>query len=109
MTYQLSNWEVETIKDNLDVNDSGTLMSYSGRFMYGKECLGIVTDNVPKTFLLLASSLAWQGGRAQELLNELTEQWVRQDSMAHDTVVYFPNIALPDDFVDPDDVSEEDE
>lgn len=109
MTYQLSNWEVETIKDNLDVNDSGTIMSYSGRFMYGKECLGIVTSDVPKTFLLLGSSLAHQGGRAHDLLTELSDTWIREDSMAHDTVVYFPDIALPDDFVDPDDVSEEDE
>lgn len=102
MTYQLSNWELETIKDNLDVNETGTIISYSGRFMYGKECLGIVTDDVPKAFLLLGSSLALQGGRAHTLLGELSDTWIRRDSMAHDTVVYFPNITLPDDFVEED-------
>ena len=100
MTYTLTNWDVETLKDNLDMNETGKIISYSGRFMYGKECLAIVTDNVAKAFLMLGSGLAYGGGRSSDLLEQLSEHWVRTDSMAFDTVVYFPDIALPDDFTE---------
>jgi hypothetical protein len=103
MSYQLSNWEVDTIRDNLSINETGTIMSYSGRAMYGAECLGIVTDNVARMSMLLASALAVIGGRAYDLITELTDTEIRTDSMARDIVVYFPNITLPDDFVDEDD------
>jgi hypothetical protein len=43
------------------------------------------------------------GGRAYDLITELTDTEIRTDSMARDIVVYFPNITLPDDFVDEDD------
>ena len=102
MSYQLSEYDVDTITDNLWTNESGEMISYSGRFMYGKHCLGITTSDVPKTFLLLASSLALQGGRAHDLLNELSDTEIRQDDMARDTVVYFPHITLPDSFVEDD-------
>lgn len=103
MSYTLTNWDVETLRDNLSANETGTVISYSGRFMYGKECLGIVTDDVAKAFLLLGSGLAYGGGKSSNLLEELSSTWVRQDNLADDTVVYFPDIALPIDFVDPDD------
>lgn len=103
MSYQLSKWEVDTIRDNLDINETGRIMSYSGRAMYGDECLGIVTDNVARMSMLLASALAVIGGRAYDLITELTDTEIRTDSMARDIVVYFPNITFPDDFVDEDD------
>ena len=107
MAYQLSEWEVDTISDNLRNNDSGTITSYSGRAMYGDDCLGIVTDNVAKTMLLLASGLAEQGGRASDLLEALTTTSVREDSMGHRNVVYFPRITLPESFIDEDEEIED--
>ena len=109
MNHQLSDWDVETITDNLEMNDSGRVIAYSGRFMYGKTCLGIVTDDAPKMLLHLASGLAFAGGRAVDLLSTLSEAYVREDGMGRKTVIYFQDVALPDSFVDESDDEDDDQ
>jgi len=60
--------------------------SYSGRGMYGETCLGIVTDNVAKTLLTLASCLP------DGMLADLAEETVCTDSMGRNAIVYWPNL-----------------
>ena len=108
MLYQLTDWDVETIQDILDYNDLGTLRGYSGRAMYGKECLGIVSGDVGKACFLLGVSIARIGGRGDDLLEALQNSSIRQDSMGRDNdVVYFVGVSLPESFKDADEDEEE--
>lgn len=101
MKYQLTDWDVETIHDVLDYNDLGTLRGYSGRAMYGEECLGIVTGDVGKTCFLLGALIARIGGRGNDLLEGLQNSSIRTDSMGKDNeVVYFVGVSLPASFTD---------
>jgi len=100
MSYQLTEVEVEEIQANLELNETGQLIPYSGRFMYGKYCLGITTDDIAKCFMLLASEFGKDSKRS-ELITELCE-YVRYDSMGRDSVVYFPEVTLPESFVNED-------
>jgi hypothetical protein len=73
---------------------------YSGRGMYGKECLGIVTDENPlEIALMLVSELATAGDydTPQETLDallELLEELRRplSDNLGRGTIVYWPRI-----------------
>ena len=70
--------------------------------MYGKSCLGIVTDDPTKCMLVLARNLVITG--EQDVLDMLASTWHRQDSMGRSsTVIYFPNLAMDDDETDEDD------
>lgn len=70
--------------------------------MYGKRCLGIVTENATETMLILARSLMEMDER--DTLDMLVDTWHRQDSMGRSsTVVYFPNLVWDDGETDEDD------
>jgi len=106
MSYQLTDWDLEQITDTLDIHEAGSVMEYSGRAMYGAQCLGIVTEDVASTFLILGSSLADAGSKGQALTRALLYD-VRQDSMGRDeAVVYFPSITMPAGYVEEDEDSD---
>lgn len=63
---------------------------YSGRGMYGRECVGVVTSNMATLLMVL-------GQKGFDV-----EQRVCTDNMGRDTIVYFPD--LQD---DPDDTDED--
>lgn len=78
-----------------------TVQSYSGRYMYGKECVGIVAENmaavIPK--LMGTAAITWShegmsvvelGDRVDSLAELMAE--VRLDSMGLDTVLYWPSV-----------------
>lgn len=88
---------VEAIKE-LDVleHDFEVRMDYSGRGMYGKECIGFVTREYT-TFLMALTVALIDSMRYATLDN--TIQWsdltdVRSDSMGLSTIVYFPDWQL---------------
>ena len=75
---------------DLDTDDVRT--DYSGRAMYGRECLGFI---VPSTGMLLNLGMAigstldsWQ---AQSMMHG-----ARTDSMGMDLVIYFPDVQVVD-------------
>lgn len=106
MAYQLTDWDLEQITDTLDMYEAGTVMRYSGRAMYGEQCLGIVTEDVASTFLILGSALADLGKDGNALTRALLYE-VRQDSMGRDSaVVYFPSITMPEGYVEEDEDSD---
>lgn len=67
--------------------------------MYGKSCLGIVTENATETMLILARSLMEMD--EQDVLDMLVDTWHRTDSMGRSsTVIYFPNLAMDETWED---------
>jgi hypothetical protein len=74
--------------------------------MYGAQCLGIVTEDVASTFMILGSALADAGSQGEALTRKLLRE-VRQDSMGRDSaVVYFPSITMPAGYVEEDEDSD---
>lgn len=97
MAYQLTVDDLELITEILDQHEAGTVMQYSGRAMYGDQCLGIVTDDEASTFLILGLELADAGSDGVNLGRILLRS-VRADSMAGSSVVYFPKVTMPEGF-----------
>ena len=60
---------------------------YSGRFMYGDQCFGLVVPDIAVAFELAATlaeageDISWIGG-------------ARTDSMARDIIIYWPHVQL---------------
>ncbi len=103
MSYQLTDWDLEQISDQLDMHEAGSVMKYSGRAMYGKQCLGIVTDDEASAFLILGSALTEAGNAGRDLVRALLRSKVCHDSMGRDeVVVYFPSITMPAGYVEED-------
>ena len=103
MAYQLTVDDLELITEILEQHEAGTVMQYSGRGMYGDQCLGIVTEDEASTFLILG--LEFAGASYRSLGFTLIGSGVRTDSMGRDSVVvYFPRVTMPAGYV-----AEEDE
>ena len=76
------------------------IMSYSGRFMYGKKCLAIVSKASEKNFIYdMGSALLTDGYFDDFPLNERVDLYMdlihhmRSDNMGKDYVYYWPNIS----------------
>ncbi len=74
------------------------IVAYSGRGMYGEECLGMIYTTSDATALV---RLGWalrdaaeeaEGDKAAVLEEMLTD--VRTDSMGRDGIVYFPKVSV---------------
>lgn len=107
MSYQLTDWDLEQITDTLDMYEAGTVRRYSGRAMYGKQCLGIVTDDEASAFLILGSTLTEAGNAGRDLVRVLLRSKACHDNMGRDEiVVYFPSITMPAGYVEEDEDNE---
>ena len=71
--------------------------SYSGRGMYGKNCVGVTTDDNKNEGAIFASVLIaigeLPGNEKSEALDICAEAFARMaiDSMGMGTILYFPN------------------
>lgn len=72
---------------------------YSGRGMYGKQCIGFVTSDPSRLLITLGAVLATSEKDADD--SGATYEGIyyydlspRMDNMAFDTIVYFPNISI---------------
>jgi hypothetical protein len=78
-------------------DDEDFRTDYSGRGMYGATCFGIVTSNVPRTLMLMATGIIEasdiEGGEGIDLVSELAGV-ARVDSMGLSSIVYFPGYEL---------------
>jgi hypothetical protein len=76
----------EADRDNLKITP------YSGRFMFGKECLGLQCSNLGEA-LHIIFLMAQEAINNEDLLNEIENMIIdtKQDSMGHDMIVYWPN------------------
>lgn len=89
----------ELVGDEFDLR-----LTYSGRGMYGRECLGLVGDVGDYGRFVAAIALEigacdsvapdWpRGDHLRELLTRVTNR-VCTDGMGHDTIFYFPAIRV---------------
>lgn len=65
--------------------------SYSGRYMYGKTCFGIIGHIAD--FAMFLVELATQHVEGYDYASEIAQR-MRMDNMANDYVFYFPGIEL---------------
>lgn len=65
-------------------NEGYETRAYSGRGMYGRECLAITVRNP----IQVAQDIGWKAARTPE--SDFPQQ-VRTDSMGLDYVIYWPN------------------
>lgn len=82
---------------NLDLH----VRSYSGRNMFGKQCVGFTTDNEIYDCVQLALELRSGGVEPDDNLKLFRGATI--DSMGRSTIVYFPRIEWPEDRQDDDD------
>jgi hypothetical protein len=90
--------QLDELRDAVSDVD-GTLRPYSGRAMYGQECLGIDLDSEADAFRI---ALAIQSSDLADALSR-----PRYDSMGLGIIVYFPNVAVPEGVTDDDDEYED--
>lgn len=71
--------------------------SYSGRGMYGKECLGVVLDdsNVGQLVADLVDAAVENGLDDPEPVVTGLRSWA-SDRMGHGTIIYFPGVPYSD-------------
>lgn len=74
---------------------------YSGRGMYGRHCLSVTYGN-PSELMALGWCLAKEGYDARHMPT------TREDSMAMDVVVYWPDVEVVEEVTDLDADAEED-
>lgn len=72
-------------------NDGTEFRDYSGRFMYGKRCTGIVCSNPLETLMSLMGYLIdYCGEPYDEMRYQLGDP--QFDSMGLDFILYFPKV-----------------
>lgn len=65
-------------------------VNYSGRGMYGDNCVGIVTNSLLELGAVITRTI-----KDEELREELISN-SRTDSMGYDTIVYWTRVTCPD-------------
>jgi hypothetical protein len=112
VTMELSKdtWEVLTQRVEDAAGDLGALRTYSGRGMYGRECVGLVVHNVGE-LLRFALDLGYLeaeydgvnsevGQRVWNDVNALVSSLAAgglataQDSLGRDTIYYWPGVEV---------------
>jgi hypothetical protein len=88
MTTTLTTTQIEDIQTLLNDIDGAELRSYSGRSMYGKQCLGIDMESMTDAFrfalMVEDADLCWA------FSNPVF------DNMGRGIIVYFPNVEAPE-------------
>ena len=100
MSIAVSNTQVNMIVNAAGVEPKAVYADYSGRAMYGAECLGFTGDDATEvTSIIIAVG---------EVLGTDVAKTARYDSMGLSQIVYFPTVTAPD-WVDEDDEWMDDE
>lgn len=97
--YFLTADDLATIAQQLDEDAAEVFRTdYSGRGMYGRECIGYTGDYPTLAALEIGSRLAWHEAADAEDLYEIREALAllgepAVDSMGTRTITYWPNLA----------------
>lgn len=84
--------------------DFAEVIRYSGRSMYGKECVAITSEDSARMLIKVMQYLMGDAdSAAQRVADLLADHSVRTDSMGRGSVVYWPSLSLPEGFVENDD------
>lgn len=105
MTLRITAAELNTILDVADLPSSAATATYSGRFMYGEECVGFDIDNISQmSDLTLALAEVYGTDKARAIMDK-----ARTDSMGLGMIVYFPGVEAEGWTDDSDDFSDEED
>ena len=88
MTTTLTPDQIEDIQNLVSDIDGAELRSYSGRSMYGKQCLGIDMESMTDAFRFALSV------EDSDLIYKLSQPVF--DNMGRGIIVYFPNVEAPE-------------
>lgn len=82
--------ELETLQLAADDEDVSLRTDYSGRGMYGRECIGIVCGGSTEVtrFLFAVKD------RDDDLARMLLDQGMSEDSMGLDGIYYWPGVSV---------------
>lgn len=92
-----------------EIRDCGELRarSYSGRAMYGQDCVGVTLPRDVSAFQLGAAIaralLEGDPDEGQRDVDDLADLRVCEDAMGLDSIVYFPRVEWPADASDDED------
>lgn len=76
-----------------DIDGVQSVRSYSGRGMFGKNCLGVTCRNPAETMGKIVQGLLLNDPEGEyELVVERMLNNVSYDSMGYDSILYFPSI-----------------
>lgn len=100
MTTTLTPDQIEDIQTLLNDIDGAELRSYSGRSMYGKQCLGIDMESMTDAFrfALMVEDDALCLAFSDPVF----------DNMGRGIIVYFPDVEVPEGFDNDEDEGEDD-
>lgn len=86
--------DILTDREDASPEDAYLTFDYSGRFMYGKTCFGIVggISEYGRFLVQLAST----GPEGEDAAHELAQR-VSTDSMGLDSIFYFPGVTISED------------
>lgn len=92
--YTNKDYVLDMINEFVDINELSLRKGYSGRYMDGSQCIGIVCE---EPLLTLAELLAYIFDNDEELmgidiLDILGEP--KMDTMALDYILYFPELTM---------------
>src|SRR5210317_567322 len=83
-------WELSTAMYAID-SDAELVTDYSGRGMYGGECIGIIASDTDRILLSLSRRLP------DHLAQKIEDAEVAHDSMGLREIVYWPSLVVEDD------------
>lgn len=91
---QLSSKQRRLIQDFVGESDCDIEIrfKYSGRMMYGKECFGLVIEQLGNSYTqLMRLAVKLSEANEETLLDRITNN-VRADNMGMDAIIYFPGV-----------------
>jgi hypothetical protein len=90
-------YEIE--RSYLDIAEDWDLeihAAYSGRFMYGKTCFGVVGSITDLLGFIAALAIKLNDDNMADVMFDCIVQDVRTDNMGYDTIFYFPSLSVVD-------------
>lgn len=92
--YTGKDYVLDMMNEFADINDLSLRKGYSGRSMYGEQCIGIICE---EPLLTLAELLAYivdndEEMTGQDILDILGEP--KMDTMALNYILYFPELTI---------------
>lgn len=93
MTMTLSTDQLALVQ--MCLPDYATIRSYSGRFMYGSQCIAFALDGIePVQFI--AEFICALAQEDVQFTQDLVDQSIQWDNLGLGAVVYFPRVHFPE-------------
>ena len=99
---KLNEHQARALQDACDDEDLRFRRDYSGRGMYGKECIGITADDlgsVLRVMETLHDAYSYEDEAVGAMYRALVDNSPRSDNMGLSTIFYWPSISVDEDAV----------